>query len=352
MLRRRRRRGRAAGDPGRRPVASVAQPGRSRRTCRRPAPLLPARTATRPRTRAASGRSRASPRGRPGRTDPGPARRDPRRAGPRADHHRDQPHSRARAQDGPPLRHRRDRGPADRRRPPGPAGPARPAPGLAAAAVGRRDPQHRAAACRAARPRLPGQPAHPAPAHRPAPPGRRRPRAPASTRGEEGGQLDPHPARRPRRRRPRRARPDHRPLRRTPNDPRPGPRLRGHALPPPRRAPRSLGQPGRGQPGQRAARLQQGTPQGLGRRHRRPHRAPTAPARSKATSTGSFCGIRIVKSALPGLGGHRRSGGWWRWLEGRVAGASARPAWGCRRAGPAACRGRRCRRRRRPARPR
>ncbi len=44
----------------------------------------------------------------------------------------------------------------------------RPAPGLAAAAMGRRDPQHRAAACRTARSRLPGQPAHPAPAGLPA----------------------------------------------------------------------------------------------------------------------------------------------------------------------------------------
>ena len=128
--------------------------------------------------------------------------------------------------------------------------------------------------------------------------------------------------------------------------------LRGHALPPPRRAPGSLGQPGRGQPGQRAARLQQRTPQATGPPSPPGSPCPTAPAPSKATSTASFCGIRIVKSALPGLGGHRRSGGWWRWLEGRVAGASARPAWGCRRAGPAACRGRRCRRRRRPARPR
>jgi len=38
--------GRAAGHPGRGPVASVAQPGRSRRACRRPPPLLPARTIT------------------------------------------------------------------------------------------------------------------------------------------------------------------------------------------------------------------------------------------------------------------------------------------------------------------
>ena len=56
---RRRSAGRAAGDPGRRPVAPVAQPGRSRRTCRRPAPLLPARTATRSRNRAARGPGRA-----------------------------------------------------------------------------------------------------------------------------------------------------------------------------------------------------------------------------------------------------------------------------------------------------
>jgi hypothetical protein len=68
--------------------------------------------------------------------------------------------SRAGPQDGPPLRHRHDRRGADRRRPPVPAGPARPAPGLAAAAMEGRDPQHRAAARRAARPRLPGQPAH------------------------------------------------------------------------------------------------------------------------------------------------------------------------------------------------
>jgi Transposase len=39
-------------------------------------------------------------------------------------------------------RYGRDRGGADRRRPPGPAGPARPAPGLAAAAMGRQGPQH------------------------------------------------------------------------------------------------------------------------------------------------------------------------------------------------------------------
>ena len=156
-----------------------------------------------------------APGGRPGRADPGPARRGPRRAGPRADHHRDQPHFTAGPQDRPPLRHRRDRRPADRRRPPDPAGPARPAPGLPAPALGRRDPQHRAAARGTARPRLPRQPAHPAPAHRPAPPGHRRPRATASTRGQEGGQLDPHPARQAHRRRPRRARADHRPLRGT-----------------------------------------------------------------------------------------------------------------------------------------
>ncbi len=41
-------RGRAAGHPGRRPVAPVAQPGRSRRACRRPPPFLPARTTARP----------------------------------------------------------------------------------------------------------------------------------------------------------------------------------------------------------------------------------------------------------------------------------------------------------------
>ena len=104
----------------------------------------------------------------------------------------------ARSRDGPPLRHRRDRRGADRRRPPGPARPARPAPGLAAAAMEGRDPQHRSAARRTARPRLPGQPAHPAPAHRPAAPRHRRSRAPAP--GEEGSLLDPHPARRARRR--------------------------------------------------------------------------------------------------------------------------------------------------------
>ena len=60
--------GSAAGDPGRRPVASVAQPGRSGRTCRRPAPFLPARTFTGPGTRASGGAGRADPRGRPGRT--------------------------------------------------------------------------------------------------------------------------------------------------------------------------------------------------------------------------------------------------------------------------------------------
>ena len=66
-----------------------------------------------------------------------------------------------------------------------------------------------------ARPRLPRQPAHPAPAHRPAAPGHRRPRAATSARSQEGGQLDPHPARQAHRRRPRRARADHRPLRGT-----------------------------------------------------------------------------------------------------------------------------------------
>ena len=52
------------------------------------------------------------------------------------------------------------------------------------------------------------------------------PRATTRTSAEEGGPLDPHPARRSHRRRPRRARADHRPLRRAPSDPRPGPRLR------------------------------------------------------------------------------------------------------------------------------
>ena len=131
---------------------------------------------------------------------PGPARRDPRRAGPQADHHPDQPHFKAGTQDGPPLRHGRDRRGADRRRPPGPAGPARPAPALPAAAMGPGSTQYRTAISGAARPRLPGQPAHPAPAHRPAAPRHCRPRAAASTGGQEGGQLNPHPARRPRRR--------------------------------------------------------------------------------------------------------------------------------------------------------
>jgi hypothetical protein len=46
---------------------------------------LPARPATRPRTRAGRGPTRARPGDRPGRTDAGPVRRGPRRAGPRAD---------------------------------------------------------------------------------------------------------------------------------------------------------------------------------------------------------------------------------------------------------------------------
>ena len=56
------------------------------------------------------------------------------------------------------------------------------------------------------------------------------------------------------------------PPRGTKTDQHPGPGVRGHALQPPRRAPGSLGQPGPGQPGQRAARLRQRTPHRLGRR--------------------------------------------------------------------------------------
>ncbi len=81
----------------------------------------------------------AAPEAGAGGTDPGPARRDPRRAGPRADHHRDQPHFSAGPQDGPPLRHRRDHGGADRRRPPDTAGPARPAPALACSSGGTKE---------------------------------------------------------------------------------------------------------------------------------------------------------------------------------------------------------------------
>ena len=58
---RRRCLGRAAGHPGRRPVAPVAQSGRSRRACHRPPSLLPARTVTRSGTRAGSRGSRARP---------------------------------------------------------------------------------------------------------------------------------------------------------------------------------------------------------------------------------------------------------------------------------------------------
>ena len=93
-----------------------------------------------------------------------------------------------------------DRRPADPPAPACPAGPARPAPGLPAPALGRRGPQHRPATRRNCAPAATGQPAHPAPAHRPAPPGHRRPRAATRACGQEGRQLDPHPARQARRR--------------------------------------------------------------------------------------------------------------------------------------------------------
>jgi hypothetical protein len=57
----------------------------------------------------------ATPGSNPGRTDPGPARRYPHRAGPRADHHRDQPHLTAGTQDPAQLRHRRHGRPPDLR---------------------------------------------------------------------------------------------------------------------------------------------------------------------------------------------------------------------------------------------
>jgi hypothetical protein len=151
-------------------------------------------------------------------------------------------------------------------------GPAQPAPGLPAPAPGRRHPQHPTAAPGTTRTRLPRQPAHPAPAHGPAPPGHCRPRGATSARSQESSQLDPHPARQAHRRPPGRAHADHRPLRGTGRHPRPGPRVRRHAVPPPRRAPGSLGCPGRDQPGQRATRIRQRTPQRLGRSHRRAHR--------------------------------------------------------------------------------
>ena len=61
MLRRRSRAGRAAGHPGRRPVAPLAQPSRSGRTRRRPAPLLPARGATGPGTGPAAEQAHTDP---------------------------------------------------------------------------------------------------------------------------------------------------------------------------------------------------------------------------------------------------------------------------------------------------
>ena len=156
-----------------------------------------------------------------------------------------------------------------------------------------------------ARPRLPRQPAHPAPAHRPAPPRHRRPRAPSGAAGQEGGQLDPHPARRPHRRRPRRARADHRPLRGTRQPPatwsassptcsataaasawKPGP-----AKPRPARSASCAASP----KGSAAT----GPPSPPG------SPSPTAPAPSKATSTASFCGIRFVKSRGLGPAGRR-----------------------------------------------
>ncbi len=118
-------------------VASVAQRV-AIRACRHPPPLLPAGTTSATRPWASGGGGRGDSGDGPGRADPGPPRRGLRRAGPRADHHRGQPHLTAGTQDRAPLRHRRHPGPADLRPPPNPAWAARPAPGLPAPPLGRR----------------------------------------------------------------------------------------------------------------------------------------------------------------------------------------------------------------------
>jgi hypothetical protein len=129
--------GHAAAHPGRRPVA---QPGRSRRACRRPAPLLPAKTAVGPEPGPAAEQAATAPEaGLGARTR---ARRAEVHAAPACGLiiHRDQPHFYGWTARQPAVTPTATT--ADELIPasacPVPAGPARPASRLAAAVVGRR----------------------------------------------------------------------------------------------------------------------------------------------------------------------------------------------------------------------